>query len=793
MSTPALLFDPQAIVENVPTCLRERGQWVCWQYVERDGKPTKCPISPTKGGKASSTDAATWGTFEQALAARQAADLDGVGFVFSADDPFTGVDLDNCLDVATGQPKSWAQALLERLNSYAEISPSGTGVKIFVRASKPGPRCKTRFEDGTVEIYDRDRFFTVTGERLAECADDVEDRQAALDAVYTQVLGAPDVAPASPVNPSNNGHVSLADDEIIRLACARKKSGAKFTALWAGRWNDHFNSRSEADSSVVFTLAYFTKDAGQIDRIYRRSALIRDKWDELHGEQTYGAMTIAKALATVSAQYKPRKRKGDDKKSSGSRKPLTDEPPLGTIDPKTGRLILSTDRTLPTAEAYMREFHEHPEGMTLRHYSGMLMRWHENRYVELEDDALRNRLLPWLHAAVRMSYDAQAEEWVAREFPANPHTTKAALESVKAYVHLPATTTSPSWLDERAEDPDPCEVVPCRSALLHLPTMRMLPPTPRFFCVNALDYDYDPRAPEPALWQRFLSQLFEDDLRSWDLLQEWFGYCLTGDTSQQKMLLIVGPRRGGKGTIERVLTRLVGRGNVCGPTTSGLAGPFGLQPLIGKSLAIVSDARFSGDGIQTVIERLLCISGEDTLTIDRKHLTSVTLKLPTRFVFLTNELPRLSDSSGALAGRFMILRLTESFYGREDIQLTNKLLGELPGILNWAIEGWHRLRERGYFVQPSSASDALRDMEDLASPVGAFVRTHCDVGAGLRVWVDDLYRAWKDWCEADGRIKVTTKQIFGRDLMAAVPGIKTRIGSNDQRFYHGLGLKGVLA
>src|SRR5690606_5096911 len=106
-----------------------------------------------------------------------------------------------------------------------------------------------------------------------------------------------------------------------------------------------------------------------------------------------------------------------------------------------------------------------------------------------------------------------------------------------------------------------------------------------------------------------------------------------------------------------------GEGNVAGPTTSSLAGGFGLQPLVGKSLAIVSDARFAGDGITTVVERLLTISGEDAVSIDRKYLPAVTMKLPTRFMFLTNEFPRFSDASGALAGRFVIIRLNRSFYG----------------------------------------------------------------------------------------------------------------------------------
>ena len=253
--------------------------------------------------------------------------------------------------------------------------------------------------------------------------------------------------------------------------------------------------------------------------------------------------------------------------------------------------------------------------------------------------------------------------------------------------------------------------------------------------------------------------------------------------------MIIGPRRSGKGTIARVLAQIVGPDNVCGPTTRSLAGPFGLQPLIGKSLAIVSDARFGGDGISTVIERLLCISGEDQLTIDRKNISSVTLKLPTRFMFLTNEFPRLSDASGALAGRFVVLRLTESFFGRENTKLTETLLAEKPGILNWAIEGWHLLRDVGHFVTPRSAEDAAEAIQDLSSPVGAFVRQRCLVGPGHRVLVDELYDAWRSWCLDEGRTSPSTRQSFGRDLTAAVDGITRRRGTDDLSFYEGIRLK----
>lgn len=312
MTTVAQVTDLNRVIQEAPGCLRERTQWVCWKYIQRDGKQTKCPVSPTTGALADSTDSSTWGTFEQALAAyQQSGDLAGVGFVFTPDDPLCGVDLDDCIDPATGQLKPWGQEMVTRLASYTEISPSGGGVKVFLKAVKPGTRCRKAYQDGEVEIYDRDRFFTLTGCRLPEAPADVEDRQEALVAVYHEVFGEDGACPSPPFPPSSsgNGHVHLADDEIIRLASRQRRSGEKFATLWAGRWNDHFNSPSEADSSVVFTLAFYTKDSAQIDRLFRQSGLMRAKWDEQHGDQTYGEMTVTKALAKVVKQYDPKQKR----------------------------------------------------------------------------------------------------------------------------------------------------------------------------------------------------------------------------------------------------------------------------------------------------------------------------------------------------------------------------------------------------------------------------------------------------------------------------------------------------
>jgi putative DNA primase/helicase len=166
----------------------------------------------------------------------------------------------------------------------------------------------------------------------------------------------------------------------------------------------------------------------------------------------------------------------------------------------------------------------------------------------------------------------------------------------------------------------------------------------------------------------------------------------------------VGPKRAGKDTVARILTHRVGAENVADPTLAGLASPFGLAPLIDKPLAIVSDARLSHRlDTSIIVERLLTISGEGRLTIDRKFIESWTGKLPTRFLLISNELPQLNDVSGALASRLILLRLTRSWYGKEDLGLLDRLLPELPGILLWAIEGWHRPERAADSSSPRAA------------------------------------------------------------------------------------------
>jgi putative DNA primase/helicase len=467
--------------------------------------------------------------------------------------------------------------------------------------------------------------------------------------------------------------------------------------------------------------------------------------------------------------------------------------------------------------------HRVPQGLTLRFWREEWHRWDGRAYRKVEEKELRAELVARIKAEFDAIAAARLEAWEAQQDQApgegegkapappraQPVTTKLVGNVVQALASLavlPSRVSPPAWIDPPSEvearrfsPPFPaCEILACRNTLLHLPSLAVgrvcrQAHTPAFFSPNAMDYDFVGEAGSPATWLEFLGQLWPDDPQAIGALQEWFGYCLLPDTSQQKILMIVGPKRSGKGTIARVLRALVGIDNTAGPTLAGLGTNFGLWPLLGKTVAIISDARLSGRTDAAVVtERLLSISGEDAQTIDRKNLSHVTCQLPVRFVILTNELPRLSDPSGALVGRLILLRQTRSWYGREDTKLTARLLAELPGILRWSVEGWRRLRERGHFEQPESGSKLVADMEDLSSPIGAFLRECCQLGPQFEILVRDLFERWKSWCEEKGRKDHGSEAVFGRDLRAALPTLDMRQSRADGgrvRVYIGIRLR----
>lgn len=279
-------------LDNIPAELRARPQWVGWKLTTRDGKPTKVPVNPATGGNADPTDPATWGTFEAAVAGVGAGRWRGVGFVFTENDPYTGIDWDKIINPDTGEIDPAAAEEIDSFASYAEESQSGTGVHVIIRGKLPG---KGRNKRGR-ECYDRSRFFVMTGKRWNDRG--VEDRQEVLDRWLIATFGEDKPKPPDPA-PTDRKPLDLSDNDIL-AKIRRSAQAAKFAALWRGDTSGYGGDDSAADLALCNIFAWWTAGgAAAVDRLFRASGLMRAKWDRKTGNTTYGGLTVAKACAGV--------------------------------------------------------------------------------------------------------------------------------------------------------------------------------------------------------------------------------------------------------------------------------------------------------------------------------------------------------------------------------------------------------------------------------------------------------------------------------------------------------------
>ena len=283
-------------------------QWVVWRSEHREGqkKPTKVPYNPnTPTRRASSTDPTTWSTRDTARITVIEQTFDGIGFVVTADDPFVGIDLDDCVDAETGHIHDWAQAIVVELDSYTEYSPSRTGIHIFVLGRLPddGP-----WRKGSVEMYDRARYFTVTQNHVPGTRNTIEPRQGPLTALRARVWPPVAETPPAPQEPTSEANLAGPatfpnDDRIIEIAM-NAKNGAEFTALWNGDTSAYDNDESKADHHLARALAFYAQgDPDAVERIFNRSERgQREKW---RSRAKYRGDTIRNAMVGMTEFYTP--------------------------------------------------------------------------------------------------------------------------------------------------------------------------------------------------------------------------------------------------------------------------------------------------------------------------------------------------------------------------------------------------------------------------------------------------------------------------------------------------------
>jgi putative DNA primase/helicase len=386
----------------------------------------------------------------------------------------------------------------------------------------------------------------------------------------------------------------------------------------------------------------------------------------------------------------------------------------------------------------------------LRYWRETWYEWRQTHWREVSETHVKNWLYRQTGDAVYINSKGETQRW-------SPDRSK-----IGNLYHAMS-----NYMLYRDPAEESVRVVACANGVLDVEHRKLIDHHPSTFNLYSLPFDFDPAAECPN-WINFLNEVLPEDEEAQQFLQEWFGYVISGRTDLQKMASLVGPKRCGKGTIARVLIKLLGQEVTASPTLGQMSSNFGEEDLLGKSLAIMSDARWDEARVSAAVAALLAIVGEDSRTVARKNRTSWNGKMDTRFMVMSNDSPKFADASGALAGRMIHIQFHTSFYGREDTTLSERLYQELSGILNWALEGLDRLTERGKFIDPASGKGVDEEVRETSNPVYMFAQDYVETGDPTdEVELATLYDHYKKVCEKEGRMAPALNN-FSRMLSSAL-------------------------
>ncbi len=679
----------------------------------------------------------------------------GAGFVITQSDQYGFIDLDHQLITNPDGTRCWSPFALEILalfpGAYVEVSPSGDGLHVIFSYRGEAPPHGKKPRTG-LEFYTGKRFATMTGDRAQ--GDAATDHTAAMLAFIVKYAPATadDIDAELTDEPHPNWSGPTDDAALLKIMMGDRRpktlfgAKVKFKDLWernveklAAAWPSDSPGKefdgSSADQSLCNLMAFYTGCHGvRMAKLWKESPLgQREKLERDY----YVERTIAKACAGCTKVYSNRVPAGSAKVQGATADADAAAPWY------TAKLFLAAQFTvdgLPALKCWNGDFYQYEDGI----------------YLPISRDSLRARIYPYLE--------------VAGENP-KPEGVSAVVDALASNVYLNEKTKVPSLISDPSRDMS--AVIVADSGAFNLDTDEHIQLSPNLFALNAVPFDYNPKAPEPVEWLKFLSTQWADDPQSIETLQEIGGLLLTPVTRFQKLFFMIGPPRSGRGTILRIWTLMLGGpDNVVGPSLASIAEHFGLQPLIGKLAAFVGDVRLSARVDQSkLVERLLSLTGEDAMSVPRKNMKNWDGGLFARLVLASNEIPHFDDASGAAAGRVVLLVMKNSFLGREDVGLLERLKSELPQILAWHARGRRRLLTRGYFIQPQSAAEKIQQLQDLGRPVTVFLRETCAVGGG-RVAKSELFRAWQTWCNTNGE-HAGTNANFGKALHAAVPSLRS--------------------
>ncbi len=744
-------------VDAIPLDLRSTDNWVAWRKgpPRKDrGKFDKQPINATTGALASTTDSSTWSSFDDALARMRADQLAGVGFVFTLDVGFVGIDLDHCRDAQSGKIDPWARDIIDAIDSYTEISPSGTGVHIIARGSLPqGGRHR-----GKVEMYDSGRYFTVTGVVVAGTPNEVVERSDQIAMLHGRTFGAKQPRAASqPALEIVNATTALTDDELIAKASAAS-NGAKFKALFDGDWSN-YESQNEADLALCGLLAFYAgPDAARIDALFRRSGLMRDKWDTKRREQTYGAMTIAKALEGRTEFYNS---------SSSSAPALSPKKMLKCTD--TG----NAERLVARANGDLRFCHPWKKWMEC-----------DGKRWRIDDTGAALRLGKLVVREIA-NEAAQSKSVDLRNAYADWGTRSEKVDRRKAMVTLAATESGIPILPHQL-DADPW-LLNCLNGTLDLRTCKLRPHARDDYLTKLVPVEFKPDA-ECPLWIRFLTRVLPDaDVRAF--VHRLVGSWLTGSQREQIITFFVGEGANGKSTLIGTLLQVLGFDYAIQAAPELLlhkrdrGHPTELADLFGVRLAVCTEIGAGSALDEALVKRL---TGGDLIKARRMREDFWLFKPTHHLCVAANHRPIIRGTDHAIWRRVVVVPFDVKIPDKEqDLALMDKLLAEREGILAWLIEGCRLWQLDGRLDPPSVVALAVGDYREEMDLLGEFLGEMYVTAANGKVEATRIYRAFCDWSKEHGEPEISQRE-FGERLRSR--GFE-RLKSDGRKCYRGLALR----
>lgn len=729
--------------ENIPEELKRLAQWVCVS------KNDKIPKNPFNGKNAQANNPKTWGTFEQAVKACESFGFDYIGFEFAP--PYFGVDLDHCLDNV-----DFVDEFVETLQSYAEISRSGNGIHIICKGKLPeGNRRK-----GGVEMYSEGRYFILTGNLYNPTYDSIFECTESIKVLHSKYL--PNSVPKAEIR-KPVAIVDLDDAEVIDKA-RNCKTGSLFSMLYAGNWEGLFPSQSEADIAFCNQLAFWTgKNQGQMDRIFRSSGLMRNKWDTKRGSNTYGAITIGKACASCSEVYEPTKYDDDTSLAIAFFKG-------GKVEAKESEK--KTYDMTDTGNAH-RLYDEY--GSILR-YSYNRKKWFfwTGKVWTLDESGEVKKL------ADEICEDIQKEAWQCSDedmqeamlkWAKRTASSSAKENMIKECQHLYDIPASPDDFDSYND------FLNCQNGVINLRNGELMPHDSRLMLSKICGCEYDIKRRKPKMWLKFLDDITNHDKDLQEYIQRCIGYSLSGSNKEQCAYFLYGMGNNGKSTFLDTIADMLGDyGANTQPDTLMLQSKVGsLGGGANSDIARLKSARFvtceePTEGVRLNEGLLKQLTGGSKVTCRFLYGDEFEYTPEFKIWVATNHKPVVRGTDVGIWRRIKLIPFEVNIPKEKvDKNLKYKLRQEFPQILAWAVEGCMKWQSDGV-NDPECVLEATKDYKQEMDLIAGFVE-QCviiDYDSDVKIMASDLFSIYSKWAKQNNEWEMSAKK-FGMEIMKKIP------------------------